>query len=84
MKTTFKRAGGKIGAAVVAIAIVLLLMPAVRDLVDALGVDEDSADNTVSTLIEWLLAVALALLIYAGIVAVPHLVTRLRQRTTPR
>ncbi|MEX1008631.1 MAG: hypothetical protein WD271_12420 [Acidimicrobiia bacterium] len=79
------RVGGKVGAAVVTVAVVvLLLMPYVRDFVDALGAGEDSVDSTVSTLIEWLLAVALAILIYTGIVAVPGLVTRLQDRVNRR
>jgi uncharacterized membrane protein YccC len=76
------RIGGKVIAAVVAVAVVLLLMPYVGDLVDVLGAGQDSVDSTVSTLIEWLLAVALAILIYSGIAAIPRLVTR--RRATPR
>lgn len=68
----------KVGAAVVAVAVVLLLMPYVRDFVDALGAGEDSVDSTVSTLIEWLIAVALAILIYSGIAALPGLLARRR------
>jgi hypothetical protein len=72
------RVGGKVGAAVVAVGVALLLMPYVRDFTHALGAGEDSTDSTVSTLIEWLLGVALALLIYMTIVAVPGLVLRRR------
>ena len=78
MKKAFTRVGGKVGAAVVAVAVVLLLMPSLRDFVDGLGAGEDSFDSTVSTLVEWLLALALAMLIYTAIVAVPGLVTRRR------
>lgn len=78
------RVGGKVIAAVVAIVVVLLLMPYIRDVVDALGVGEDNVDNTVSTLIAWLSAAALAILIYSGIVAVPGLVAARRaQRGNP-
>jgi hypothetical protein len=74
----------KPAVAVVTIAVVVLfLMPYVRDLVDVLGSDEDGVDNAVSTLIEWLLAGVLAFLIYTAVVAVPGLITRLRQRATP-
>ena len=67
----------KVGVAAAAL-VVLLLMPAVRDIVDTLGAGKDSADTTVSTLIEWLLAAACAVLIYSAIVAVPGVVARLR------
>jgi hypothetical protein len=74
----------KIAVAVIVIAVVVLLfMPYVRDLVHLLGSDKDGTDSTVSTLIEWLLGGLLAFLIYTGVVAVPGLVTRLRQRATP-
>lgn len=74
----------KLGAAVVAVAAAVLLMPYVRDVIDALGAGEDDVDSTVSTLIEWLIAVAIAVLIYSGLVALPRLVTRRRERPTPR
>jgi RsiW-degrading membrane proteinase PrsW (M82 family) len=74
----------KIAVAVIVVAVVVLLfMPYVRDFVDLLGSDKDGTDSTVSTLIEWLLGGLLAFLIYSGIVAVPGLVARLRQRATP-
>jgi hypothetical protein len=72
----------KVGAAVVAVVAAVLLMPYVRDFVDALGAGEDNVDSTVSTLIEWLIAVALAILIYSGIAALPGLLAR--RRATPR
>jgi hypothetical protein len=71
---------GKVVAAVVAVVAVLLLMPVLRDVIDALGAGEDDVDSTVATLIEWLLAVALAIVIYSIIVAVPAFVTRRRAR----
>jgi hypothetical protein len=78
MTRTSTRVAGKVAAAVVAIAVALLLMPYLRDFSDALGVGEDSTDSTVSTLVEWLLGVAVAMLIYTAIVAVPGLVSRRR------
>jgi ubiquinone biosynthesis protein UbiJ len=72
------RVAGKVIAAAVAVVVALLLMPYVRDVIDALGAGEDDVDSTVSTLIEWLFALALAILIYSAIVAVPTLVTRRR------
>jgi hypothetical protein len=78
MTKTSTRVGGKVAAAVVAIAVALLLMPYLRDFTDALGVGKDSTDSTVSTLVEWLLAVAVAMLIYTTIVAVPGFVRRRR------
>jgi hypothetical protein len=80
MTKTSTRVGGKVAAAVVAVGIALLLMPYLRDFSDALGVGEDSTDSTVSTLIEWLFGVAVAMLIYTAIVAVPGLVSRRRVR----
>jgi type III secretory pathway component EscU len=74
----------KIGVAVVAIAVAVLLSPYVRDLVDLLGSDRDSTDSTVSTIVEWLLAGLIAFFIYAGVTALPGLVARLGQRSTPR
>jgi hypothetical protein len=83
MTKASKRVLVKVGAAGVAVAVVLLLMPYVRDFTDALGAGEDSTDSTVSTLIEWLLGVALAMLIYMAIVAVPGLVSRRRATRQP-
>jgi len=70
----------KVVVAVVAIAVVLLLMPYVRDFVDLLGSDEDGTDNTVSVLVEWLIGGVLAFLLYSAIVAAPAVVARLRHR----
>jgi hypothetical protein len=78
MTKTSTRVGGKVAAAVVAVGIALLLMPYLRDFSDALGAGEDSTDSAVSTLVEWLLGVVLAILIYIAIVAVPGLVRRRR------
>ena len=70
----------KVVAALVAIALVLLLMPFVRDFVDLFGSDEDGTDNTVSVLVEWLLGGVLAFLLYSAIVAAPALIARVRHR----
>jgi hypothetical protein len=70
----------KVVVAVVAVAVVLLLMPYVRDFVDLFGSDEDGADNTVSVLVEWLIGGVLAFLLYSAIVAAPGLLARLRHR----
>jgi|KBSSwiStaDraftv2_1062776.scaffolds.fasta_scaffold3303557_1 hypothetical protein len=70
----------KVVAALVAIAVVLLLMPFVRDFVDLFGSDEDGTDNTVSVLVEWLLGGVLAFLLYSAIVAAPALIARVRHR----
>ena len=78
MTKSSTRVGGKVAAAVVAIGVALLLMPYLRNFTDALDVGEDSTDSTVSTLVEWLLGVAVAMLIYTTIVAVPALVSRRR------
>jgi uncharacterized membrane protein len=72
------RRSGKIVAAAVAVAIALLLLPLVRDLVDVLGVAEDSTDRTVSHIVEWTLTAVLAAVLYAGIVAVPRMTRRRR------
>jgi len=70
----------KVVAALVAIAVVLLLMPFVRDFVDLFGSDEDGTDNTVSVLVEWLLGGVLAFLLYSANVAAPALIARVRHR----
>ena len=70
----------KVVAALVAIAVVLLLMPFVRDFVDLFGSDEDGTDNTVSVLVEWLLGGVLAFLLYSAIVAAPALIARVPHR----
>jgi hypothetical protein len=70
--------GWKVVVAVAAIAVALLLMPVIRDFVDLLGADEDGTDNTVSTIVEWLIAGAIALLIYSAVTALPGLVARRR------
>ena len=70
----------KVVVAVAAIAVVLLLMPFVRDFVDLFGSDEDGTDNTVSVLVAWLLGGVLALLLYSAIVAAPALIARVRHR----
>ncbi len=67
----------------IAVVVAVLLMPYVRDFVDALGAGEDHVDSTVSTLIEWLIAIAVAILIYTAIAAVPALVTRRRAHPRP-
>lgn len=71
----------KIVVAIVAIAVAVLLMPYLRDLVDLLGSDEDGTDSTVTTLVEWLLAVVVAFFVYTAVTALPTLVARLRQRS---
>jgi hypothetical protein len=71
----------KIAAALLAVAAAVLLFPYVRDFVDLLGADEDGTDSTVSSIVEWLLAVALAMLIYTALAAAPRLFTRLRSRS---
>ena len=70
----------KVVVAVLAVAVVLLLMPYVRDFVDLFGSDEDGTDNTVSVLVEWLIGGVLAFLLYSAVVAAPSVVARLRQR----
>jgi RsiW-degrading membrane proteinase PrsW (M82 family) len=65
---------------VVAVAVVLLLMPFVRDFVDLFASDADGADNTVSVLVEWLLGGVLAFLLYSAVVAAPGVVERLVSR----
>ena len=78
MPKTSTRVGGKLAAAVVAVGVALLLMPYLRDFSDALGVGKDSTDSAVSTLVEWLLGIAVAMLIYTAIVAMPGFVRRRR------
>ena len=70
----------KVVVAVLAVAVVLFLMPYVRDLVDLLGSDEDGTDTTVSTLVEWLIGGVLAFLLYSAVVAVPGFVARRRSQ----
>ena len=70
----------KVVVAVLAVAVVLLLMPYVREFVDLFGSDEDGTDNTVSVLVEWLIGGVLAFLLYSAVVAAPGVVARLRQR----
>ena len=70
--------GWKVVVAVAAIAVAVLLLPLIRDFVDLLGADEDGTDSTVSTLVEWLIAAAIALLLYSAVVAVPGLLSRRR------
>ena len=65
--------------AVVSIAVAVLLLPFIRDFVDLLGADEDGTDSTVSTLVEWLIAAAIALLLYSAVVAVPGVLARRRR-----
>jgi uncharacterized membrane protein len=69
---------GKIAAAAVAIAIALVLLPLVRDLVDVIGVAEDSTDRTVSHIVQWTLTAVLAVALYTGVVAVARMTTRRR------
>jgi Na+-driven multidrug efflux pump len=71
--------GWKVVVAVAAIVVALLLLPFVRDFVDLLGADEDGTDSTVSTLVEWLIAGAIALLLYSAVVAVPGVLARRRR-----
>lgn len=74
----------KLLVAVVAIAAALLLFPYVRDAVDFLGADEDGTDSTVSSIVEWLLTIALAMLLYSAAVSVPRLLETWRSRAKPR
>ena len=64
----------KVVVAIVAIAVVLLLMPFVRDFVDLFGSDQDGADNTVSVIVEWLLGGVLAFLLYSAVAAAPAVI----------
>jgi hypothetical protein len=68
----------KVVVAVLAIGVALLLMPFVRDFVDLLGSDEDGTDSTVSTLVEWLIGVALAILLYNAVAAIPGVLAHRR------
>ena len=70
----------KVVVAVVAVAVVLLLMPYVRDFVDLFGADEDGVDNTVTVLVEWLIGGVLAVLLYSAVVAAPGVIARVRHR----
>lgn len=70
----------RLGLAVVAVGVALLVSPYVGDVVDALGVDEDQVDDTVATIVEWLFVLALAMLLYVCATAAVRFAARFRSR----
>ena len=78
----------KVAAAAVAVVLVLLvLLPLVREFLDLFGINEDSTDSVVRTIMEWALAALLVAGIYTCIVDGPRAVSRLwtrKKRINPR
>jgi hypothetical protein len=64
-----------------------VFVPLLREFLDGFGIDEDSIDSEVSTIIIWVLAALLAAAIYTCIVDGPRALARLwtrRKGVNPR
>jgi hypothetical protein len=76
-----------VAATVAVVLVVLVFVPLLREFLDGFGIDEDSIDSAVSTIIIWVLAALLAAAIYTCIVDGPRAFMRLwtrRKGVNPR